>query len=84
MSAALLRQPGILLSNAAVTAAEMVLGFLIGATLGAGLGIIVGSWAGARVVYPWLVASQTIPIPAIAAVLVIWFGFSIPCWWSLP
>ena len=48
--AALLRQPGILLSNAAVTAAEMVLGFLIGATLGAGLGIIVGSWA--RRCYP--------------------------------
>ena len=30
-----------------------------------------------RLAHPWLVASQTVPIPAIAAVPVIWFGFSI-------
>jgi ABC-type nitrate/sulfonate/bicarbonate transport system permease component len=78
VGAALLRQPETLLGNAAVTAVEMVLGFALGATLGVVLGLMVGSWAGARrAVYPWLVASQTIPIPAIAAVLVIWFGFSI-------
>jgi ABC-type nitrate/sulfonate/bicarbonate transport system permease component len=28
-------------------------------------------------IYPWLVASQTVPIPAVASVLVIWFGFSL-------
>jgi ABC-type nitrate/sulfonate/bicarbonate transport system permease component len=78
VGAALFRQPEILLRNAAVTAAEMVLGFAIGAALGALIGVIVGSWVLARrALYPWLVASQTIPIPAIAAVLVIWFGFSI-------
>ena len=75
---ALLRQPGLLLGHATVTAAEMVLGFAMGAALGALIGVIVGSWVLARrALYPWLVASQTIPIPAVAAVLVIWFGFSI-------
>ena len=78
VGAALLRQPGLLLGNATVTAAEMVLGFAMGVALGALIGVIVGSWVLARrALYPWLVASQTIPIPAVAAVLVIWFGFSI-------
>ncbi len=78
VGAALLRQPGLLLGHATVTAAEMVLGFAMGAALGALIGVIVGSWVLARrALYPWLVASQTIPIPAVAAVLVIWFGFSI-------
>ncbi len=76
--AALVRQPGILLTNAAVTVVEMVLGFAMGAAFGVLIGVLVGSWILARrALYPWLVASQTVPIPAIAAVLVIWFGFSI-------
>ena len=28
-----------------------------------------------RAIYPWLVVSQIVPIPAIAPVFVIWFGF---------
>jgi ABC-type nitrate/sulfonate/bicarbonate transport system permease component len=30
-----------------------------------------------RAVYPWLVASQTVPIPAIAPVIVLWTGFDL-------
>ncbi len=30
-----------------------------------------------RAIYPWLVASQTVPVPAIAPIIVIWTGFDI-------
>ena len=64
--------------NAKITTLEMVLGFIFGATIGISLGIILAySRIFRSAVYPWLIVSQTIPIPAIAAVLVIWFGFSI-------
>ena len=30
-----------------------------------------------RAIYPWLVVSQLVPIPAIAPIFVIWFGFDL-------
>lgn len=76
--AALFANPGSLLRNARITALEMVLGFMIGAVVGIGIGILLAYSKVVRsAVYPWLIVSQTIPIPAVAAVLVIWFGFSI-------
>jgi ABC-type nitrate/sulfonate/bicarbonate transport system permease component len=74
---ALLRNPEELLRNAKITGMEMVLGFALGAVLGVCIGVLLAFSKLIRsAVYPWLVVSQTIPIPAISAVLVIWFGFS--------
>ena len=78
VGAALIDEPALYLRNAKTTALEMVLGFGAGAVIGIALGLLVTySKPLRRAVYPWLVISQTIPIPAIAAVLVTWFGFSI-------
>ena len=76
--AALLKHPASMFRNAKITALEMVLGFVLGAVIGVALGILLAYSKVVRsAVYPWLIVSQTVPIPAIAAVLVIWFGFSI-------
>jgi ABC-type nitrate/sulfonate/bicarbonate transport system permease component len=76
--AALFNDPGTLFRNAGTTALEMVLGFVFGTVVGIGIGILLAySEVVRQAVYPWLIVSQTIPIPAVAAVLVIWFGFSI-------
>jgi len=76
--AALLKHPASMFRNAKITALEMVLGFVLGAVIGIALGILLAYSKVVRsAVYPWLIVSQTVPIPAIAAVLVIWFGFSI-------
>ena len=78
IAAALLENPGSILRNARITTIEMVLGFALGAVVGIAIGILLAYSKIARsAVYPWLIVSQTIPIPAVAAVLVIWFGFSI-------
>ena len=76
--AAFFAEPAEILRNAAITLLEMVLGFVAGTTVGVALGILLTYSTVVRsAVYPWLIVSQTIPIPAVAAVLVIWFGFSL-------
>jgi ABC-type nitrate/sulfonate/bicarbonate transport system permease component len=76
--AALLKHPAEILRNARITTIEMVVGFAVGAFVGIAIGIALAYSKLLRsAVYPWLIVSQTIPIPAVAAVLVIWFGFSI-------
>ncbi|HDK44853.1 MAG TPA: ABC transporter permease [Actinobacteria bacterium] len=75
---ALLENPSALLRNAGITTLELVLGFALGAVVGISIGIVLAySKVAHSAVYPWLIVSQTIPIPAVAAVLVIWFGFAI-------
>ncbi|REK17613.1 MAG: ABC transporter permease [Actinobacteria bacterium] len=75
---AIIDDPAALLRNAGITSLEMVLGFLLGAIIGVLIGIALAYSKRLRsAVYPWLIVSQTIPIPAVAAVLVIWFGFTI-------
>jgi ABC-type nitrate/sulfonate/bicarbonate transport system permease component len=61
-----------------VTVQEIVLGFLLALVMGVGLGVLLhSSRMIERAVYPWLVVSQLVPIPAIAPVFVIWFGFDL-------
>jgi putative hydroxymethylpyrimidine transport system permease protein len=61
-----------------VTATEIVLGILVAAVAGLGFAIVLHlSLSLRRSVYPLLVASQTIPIPLVAALLLIWLGFDI-------
>jgi NitT/TauT family transport system permease protein len=58
-----------------VTLVEIGLGLALGLSLALLLGYILGkNRALERVASPWIVASQSIPIVAIAPLLVIWFG----------
>ena len=69
---------GPLLSNMLVTGEEVVLGLLIGLLLGIACGIAIDySVPVNRILFPVVVTSQTIPIFAIAPLLVIWFGFGL-------
>ncbi len=68
----------LLAENAWVTLKEMLLGF--GCALIAGIGFAVAmhlSETLRRAFYPLIVASQAIPILAIAPILVVWFGYGI-------
>jgi NitT/TauT family transport system permease protein len=66
---------GSLLNNAAVTLTEVLLGLLAGITAAVGLGYAIAkSRLFERLVAPYLIATQAIPIVAIAPLLVIWFG----------
>lgn len=66
---------GSLPRNATATLLEVVLGLLCGVLLATILGYLLGkSRLLERLLSPYLVASQAIPIVAIAPLLVIWFG----------
>jgi putative hydroxymethylpyrimidine transport system permease protein len=69
---------GLLWSNFLVTAQEVLLGILVAAVAALVLASAMhffGTLRGA--LYPVLIASQTIPIPMLAPVLVLWLGFGI-------
>lgn len=68
----------LLADNAWVTLREILFGFAIALFLGAIFAVAMHLWRGVRdVLYPAIVASQTIPIIAIAPILVIWLGYGI-------
>lgn len=69
---------GNLFLDFAVTLSEVLLGLLSGVALATILGYSVAkSRALERVLSPYLVASQAIPIVAIAPLLVLWFGYGV-------
>jgi putative hydroxymethylpyrimidine transport system permease protein len=62
--------------HAAVTAGEILAGFLIGAALGSATAVAMARFAAVRRwVLPVVVASQAIPVFALAPVLVLWLGY---------
>ena len=68
----------LLASDAWVTAKEVLLGFAIAAVLGFAFAVVMHvSDLLRRAFYPLLVASQTVPVIAIAPILVVWLGFGI-------
>jgi NitT/TauT family transport system permease protein/putative hydroxymethylpyrimidine transport system permease protein len=68
----------LLWSNFLVTAEEILLGILVAGVVAAALAVAIHFSRTLRAaVYPLLVASQTIPIPMIAPLLVLWLGFGI-------
>ena len=75
---ALLEHRALLLDNALVTAAEVLLGLGLGSLLGVSCALAV---AAAPRVRPWvlplLVVSQAIPVFALAPVLVLWLGYGL-------
>lgn len=78
VAAAFVRQFGPLMENGAVTALEIVLGLACGVVFGvvAAIGMALAPWT-ARLVLPVIVVVQTLPVFAIAPVLVLWFGFGL-------
>ncbi|MGK2938288.1 MAG: ABC transporter permease [Solirubrobacteraceae bacterium] len=78
IAAALVEDRALLWSNFTVTAAEVGLGVLL--ALIVGLLLAVGlhlSKTARRAFYPLLVASVAMPIPVIAPLLVVWFGYDL-------
>jgi ABC-type nitrate/sulfonate/bicarbonate transport system permease component len=75
---ALTRHFGVLMPAAGTTACEVLLGLLAATLVGIALALAIrSSTLVERAVYPWLVVSQTVPIPAIAPIVVIWTGFDL-------
>lgn len=69
---------GTLARNTAITIQEIVLGFLLGASLGILAGFIVASveFIG-RVIDPYVMALYSIPKVALAPLFIVWFGIGI-------
>jgi NitT/TauT family transport system permease protein len=69
---------GLIFVHVEVTVLETLLGFVLAAILGIGLGCAVGLVPGfERVVYPYILALQTIPKVAVAPLMIIWVGYGI-------
>lgn len=66
----------LLIEQATWTAAEMVLGLLLGLVLGAALAIVFAASAGwRRWALPLVIVSQAVPVIAVAPLLVLWLGY---------
>ena len=65
----------LIISNSFVTGVEAILGFLLGSITGVGIAILfVHSKLLERSIYPYTIALQTVPVIAIAPLLIVWFG----------
>lgn len=68
----------LLVFHALITLLEIALGFLAALVLGVGLAVaIYASRTVERSLLPLVIASQTIPVFAIAPLLILWFGYGI-------
>src|SRR5207237_1378626 len=72
------RQGWLMLHGGGQTTKAFVLGFLLAAAVGVALATLIVSLPRiGRGIYPLVVASQTVPVIAIAPLLIIWLGFGI-------
>ena len=72
----LVTERALLASEAAVTLLEIFLGFGIAFVVGIGLALLIfASRTVERAVYPLVIASQTVPVFAIAPLLIVWLGY---------
>jgi len=78
VAVALVEHAGTLVRGALVTGQAAVLGFAMSALVGVAAGVVIGSlrWVH-RSLYPFTVFLQTVPLVAIAPLLVVWLGFGI-------
>jgi NitT/TauT family transport system permease protein/putative hydroxymethylpyrimidine transport system permease protein len=78
VASALYTDRSLLWSNFVATAEEVLLGILVAAVLGLLLAITIHfSRTLRQAAYPPIIASQAIPIPMVAPLLVLWLGFGI-------
>ncbi len=74
-----LRQRELIVSHAATTLAEILLGLALGVLLGSLSAIVMAAFRPARRwLLPVLVVSQAIPVFAVAPLLVLWLGYGLP------
>jgi ABC-type nitrate/sulfonate/bicarbonate transport system permease component len=74
----LVRDRSTLAPSTWTTLSEVLLGYGAATAVGLVLAVAVASSRRVeRAVYPWLVISQLVPVPAIAALVVVWTGFGI-------
>jgi NitT/TauT family transport system permease protein len=75
----------VLFDSAVFTAKEAATGFLLGGVIGFGLAVLLAhSRLLERGLLPYIVASQTVPILAIAPMVVVWMGsLGSPAWFSV-
>jgi ABC-type nitrate/sulfonate/bicarbonate transport system permease component len=72
------RERGLFAHHTWVTFKEVVLGFALGLVAGVALGIAIdGSAVLERALYPIVIASQAIPIVALAPLLLVWLGYGL-------
>ena len=75
---ALAANSALLARHALVTTQEVAAGFAVALATGVGLALAIAYWrVAARAVYPLVIASQTIPIIAIAPLLLVWVGYDL-------
>jgi NitT/TauT family transport system permease protein len=71
-------ESGLFIYHGFITLAATLIGFIGGAIIGFVLGVLISQVAILdRLIYPYVVAFQTVPKVAIAPLVVIWFGFGI-------
>ncbi len=76
VAVALIERWDLLLGQAAITAAEILAGMILGVVLGMMSGALLVQFAVARRwLLPLLIASQAVPVFAIAPLLVLWLGY---------
>jgi putative hydroxymethylpyrimidine transport system permease protein len=78
IASSLWQNRSLLAENSWVTLREILLGFGCAVVAGLGFALLLHRWTAVRLSsYPLLIASQTIPILALAPILVVWFGYGI-------
>jgi NitT/TauT family transport system permease protein len=71
---------GVFVTHGLYTITAAVIGFLLGSLAGFVIGVLVSQFdVFSRLIYPYVVAFQTVPKVALAPIIVVWFGFGI---WS--
>ncbi|MGH7090365.1 MAG: ABC transporter permease [Stellaceae bacterium] len=69
---------GLIFVHVEVTVLETLLGFVLASILGIGLGCALGlAPRFERIVYPYILALQTVPKVAVAPLMIIWVGYGI-------
>ncbi|MCY3923119.1 MAG: ABC transporter permease [Chloroflexi bacterium] len=69
---------GSIWAHSLVTMSEVAAGFAISIVCALALGLLLDlSTPVRRALYPIIVASQTIPIPVVAPLMIVWFGFGV-------
>ena len=78
VAVALVANAELLARNAGVTALEILLGLILGTAMGCASGLtLVRFGAARRLLLPVLIASQAVPVFALAPLLVLWLGYGL-------